>query len=234
MSLLTDLEAYYKLDEASGNRSDSVGSNTLTDVNTVPGVAGIINDGADFESSNAEHLSTSTPFTTATTDFSISMWYKPESIGAYQSLIQNGRQANFWNILITSGGVFEFFEDNIAEYPSTSTLTAGNWYHLVAVKSSNGAGNMQYYVNGASAGTASVGTITTPTTAAYLGAYTANGSSFVYYTDGILDEVGIWSRSLTSGEVSDLYNSGAGLGYDDFGGGGPAAQTARRGVVMMM
>ena len=31
--------------------------------------------------------------------------------------------------------------------------------------------------------------------------------------DGIMDEVGIWSRTLTSTEISDLYNSGDGLAY---------------------
>jgi hypothetical protein len=39
------------------------------------------------------------------------------------------------------------------------------------------------------------------------------------YTDGIIDEVGIWEKALTSGEVSELYNSGSGLAYDDIVGG---------------
>ena len=37
---------------------------------------------------------------------------------------------------------------------------------------------------------------------------------FRYDEDGKIDEVGIWSRVLTSGEISDLYNSGSGLTYD--------------------
>jgi len=32
--------------------------------------------------------------------------------------------------------------------------------------------------------------------------------------DGLLDEVGIWDKALTSTEVSDLYNSGNGLPYE--------------------
>jgi len=31
--------------------------------------------------------------------------------------------------------------------------------------------------------------------------------------DGLIDEVGIWSRALNSTEVSELYNSGSGLAY---------------------
>ena len=35
--------------------------------------------------------------------------------------------------------------------------------------------------------------------------------------EGMLDEVGIWSKALTATEVSDLYNSGNGLAYDATG-----------------
>ena len=48
-----------------------------------------------------------------------------------------------------------------------------------------------------------------------LGDYNS-GSEF----DGLIDECGIWSRVLTAGEITDLYNSGAGLPYDAGGGGG--------------
>lgn len=222
MALIDNLVSYYKLDEASGNRADSHGANTLTDVNTVGSATGIINLGGDFESGNNEYLSTTTPFTTATTNFSVSLWFKPESIGAYQSIIQNGRQANFWNILVTSGGVFEFFEDNIVEYASSSTLSAGVMYHLVCIKTGDGANNISFYVNGSASGTASAGSISTPTTAGYIGVYTTTGSSFQYYTDGIIDEVGFWSRAITSTEVTSLYNGGAGFAYPFSSPSGPA------------
>jgi len=39
------------------------------------------------------------------------------------------------------------------------------------------------------------------------------------YMDGLVDEVGIWNKVLTSGEITDLYNSGSGLAYP-FGEGG--------------
>lgn len=34
--------------------------------------------------------------------------------------------------------------------------------------------------------------------------------------DGRIDEVGIWYRVLTQTDINFLYNSGNGLGYDDF------------------
>jgi hypothetical protein len=36
------------------------------------------------------------------------------------------------------------------------------------------------------------------------------------YADGQIDEVGIWSRALSSTEVTKLYNGGAGLQYPFF------------------
>lgn len=39
------------------------------------------------------------------------------------------------------------------------------------------------------------------------------------HMNGDIDEIGIWSRIITSGEVTSLYNSGAGLAYPFTGGG---------------
>jgi hypothetical protein len=33
------------------------------------------------------------------------------------------------------------------------------------------------------------------------------------FFDGTIDEVGIWNRSLSSSEVSELYNGGSGASY---------------------
>ncbi|MDA2917638.1 hypothetical protein MYX64_12505, partial [Nitrospinae bacterium AH_259_B05_G02_I21] len=55
--LLTDLKAHWKLNEASGTRSDSHGSNDLTDNNTVGQAAGKIGNAADFIRVNSEYLS---------------------------------------------------------------------------------------------------------------------------------------------------------------------------------
>jgi hypothetical protein len=43
------------------------------------------------------------------------------------------------------------------------------------------------------------------------------------YFSGIVDEVGIWKRVLTTDERTALWNAGNGLSYDAFGGGSAAA-----------
>lgn len=52
MSLSTNLISYWKLDETSGNAVDSVGSNTLTNNNSVSFSTALINNGANFGTAN--------------------------------------------------------------------------------------------------------------------------------------------------------------------------------------
>lgn len=47
--------------------------------------------------------------------------------------------------------------------------------------------------------------------------------------DGLIDEVGLWGRALTSGERTTLYNAGAGLAYP-FSGGAVAGFVVGGGV----
>ncbi len=90
----------------------------------------------------------------------------------------------------------------------TSTISPGSWYHLVTTWDSTG--GLKIYVNGALENTTSQAT------------YTASGSSnyiWLSYTtgscsgdngdyDGALDEVRIYSRSLSASEVKQLYDMG--------------------------
>jgi len=46
------------------------------------------------------------------------------------------------------------------------------------------------------------------------------------YFDGLIDEVSIWSRVLTTAERNSLYNSGTATDYDTWGGGSPTAPDA--------
>jgi len=231
-SLATDLVSYWELEEASGTRFDSHGANDLTDNNTVGQAAGKIGDGADFGAGNREYLSKTLGSTglELTTSFSVAFWVKLET-SALQAFYQSGTNNNRWVIQHFGGNLF-FTEDNIADFVSIGTLPVGTFAHVAVTKDGNAASNLKIYLNGSLDRTFSCGTVATPTGSAWVGAY---GSTPGRYCDGVLDEFGIWSKALTSTEVSDLYNSGAGIPYDaGGGGGGGAAQTARRGAVMMM
>lgn len=72
--ILTGLQAYWKLDETSGTRIDSHGSNNLTDVNTVGSNTGIISNAADFVAANQEALTITDNAALSCADIDLTVW----------------------------------------------------------------------------------------------------------------------------------------------------------------
>jgi len=232
----TSLVSHFKLEEASGTRSDELSTNPLTQVGgAIDNAVAIQGDGADFESANSRYLQNSTPSgLTSTTSYSCSFWYKPESTGtqAIVALIGvNDRQNKATFFLV--GGKIYFRRNNtgaaIIDVISTTTLSAGTWYHVMATFSTTN--GMVLYINGSSEATSSDLTAT-PSDSWKLNVGARFRVTADLYTDGVVDELSLWDGiELTSGNATTIYNAGAGIPY---AAGGPAAQAARRGVVMMM
>jgi hypothetical protein len=84
--------------------------------------------------------------------------------------------------------------------PSTNT-----WYHVCVVCTS---GVATVYVNNSSVGTFTLTPTTGLTDKFWVGRQ--DGA----YGNGDMDIVNVWSRALTTGEVTSLYNGGAGLQYN--------------------
>lgn len=207
MALTDNIVAYYKFDESSGNASDSVGSNTLTNVNSTAYGTGKINNGADFEASSSNYF-TGSVAASLTTNFTVAFWLKLET-NTSNRIYQSGTGAGHWDVSTDASGFLRFTEDSIADYTSSTSMSTGTWYHCAIVKSTDSGTNVTFYINGVAAGTASVGSVTTPSGTAYFGGY--NGAS--NFLDGVLDEFGLWSRALTADDISKLYNAGRGNQY---------------------
>lgn len=221
MALIDDLISYWKLDEISGNAEDSHGSNDLTNINSTPYVAAKINNGADFEASNSNQFSISngaqSGLSLGSSDFSFSLWIKIESIGGNKTLISKYKYTDntrsYQLGIDTNGDIFLTTSSNGSDTPeriwTSANLTTATWYHIVVVKVGTSA---TLYINGTeiSGGSGSLASSLYNTTADFrIGALATDDNLY----DGIIDEVGIWARALSSGEVSELYNSGAGLQY---------------------
>jgi hypothetical protein len=99
----------------------------------------------------------------------------------------------------------------------TTALTVDRWYHVAAVI--RGGVDMELYIDGANDGGTYGGS---GGSLKYAG---ANGSSFVGGVDsaigvlapfdGEIDDVAIFNRALTEGEIQQIYQDGlAGLGYE--------------------
>jgi hypothetical protein len=214
MSIITSLSAYYKLD---GNPYASFGINNGANSVGMSYGAGIINQGAVFNGSNASiDIPDSTDFTFGTADFGISFWFKRNALGVRQSILAQGNASGAWSTISV------FMELTASDYLSanvvngstpvvitdTTTITDTNWHHCVLTRSGT---NFYLYVDGVLKTTVvssiSVNDSTGEMSFGKLGSYTGG----LYYS-GSLDEIGFWKQSLVP-YVSDLYNSGAGLAY---------------------
>lgn len=230
-TLKTNLVSYWTLDENSGTRADSHGSNDLTDNNTVLSGTGILSNGADFEAGNSESLSITDGSQTGldiTGDLTASAWINLESSPANNTtytILQKGTfttdtgSTKSYGFIYQDIGGTEYLKLQINDIGTgtstnathTVTLTPGTFYH-VAVSYDASAGTCTFYIDGIAVGTGS-----SLDTSIHDGggefAIGADKQANGFYFDGIIDEVGIWSRILTAGEISNLYNEGNALPY---------------------
>lgn len=238
-ALLTDLISYWKLDEASGTRIDSHGSNDLTDNNTVGSAEG----GARFIKANGEYLSHASNASlkmSGNTDWTIVALVKfivaPEFPSFTSSIVSKdddspANQRDYTLDWCSGGGlpgVRTYIKGGgtwIARDAETS-ISVDNYYFFVGwYDSSNGQLHIQID-DGTIFDSAASATGTDESDAEFrLGARVYAGNED--YFDGILKNVGIWKRVLTSQEKTDLFN---GLAYEDFGAADGEADANSAGV----
>lgn len=224
MSLLTNLLVAYTCEEASGNLIDVHTNGVDLTATNSPGTAtGKVGNGRDLESGSSQQFSSTNSIFDLTGNQSYSLWYKPESLSATQSLI--GKNTNSGNQRSTL-----LFYDATANRPTWrvssdgsatvaavwgSDLSVGTWYHIV-VKVDVDNNIIGIKINDGTWVTNTYNTNVFSSTASFrVGASIA--LSLGNFTDGVVDEIYAWDKVLTDAECTRLYNSGNGLGYANFG-----------------
>ena len=221
---LTDLVAWWELNEESGTRFDSHGSNDLTDNATVLFAAGKQGNAANFEYDASEYLSIAdnADLSVGDIDFSFGFWIKFESWTAahqypifkglgntkqYGVVLNNTTKRLQFQVWRSDGGLC--FDVDATTFGGLSVDT---WYFVFCYHdSTNNLGGIS--VND--------GTIdTTPTTGVPFDAADAFTLGSIFdgtssYVDGLMDEVAFYKRLLTPAEKTWLYNSGAGRAYSE-------------------
>jgi hypothetical protein len=223
-TLNTDLISFWKLDEASGTRTDSEPTGTaqnLTDNNTVTSATGKISDAAHFVVANTEFLNRadSADLSTGQIDFTVAAWVKLNTKGANRTIVSkynpggNGEYILRYNNTADRWSVQMF--DNSSLIATLNATTAGSpstgtWYLIIFRHDSTGAsaGTMYISVNGGTEDSVGyTGWTVRDTTAEFIiGAYYISNQPW----DGDIDEVGFWKKILSSDERTELYNSGNG------------------------
>lgn len=207
MALSTSISGYYKFDESSGNASDSVGSNTLTNTSCTY-TTGKINNGVSF---GTKMVSSSFP-SIGTGDFTYNLWYKSSTTGTNKQLSVIGNSAQSTNTILylytTTGNAIQLDTAGAGIITSSNTSSLdGNWHMLTITKTGD---NFVMYIDNASVGTGTRASINLGTNVLSVG-YDNPNSRWSWV--GMLDELGIWARALSGSEITELYNSGSGSQY---------------------
>lgn len=219
MSLLTSIVSYYKLDNAV---TDSTGSFNGTAGSSLSYTTGVINNAGVFDgTANGyfEHGALSSySFIQNTAVFSISLWIKFGSLGT--SMIFGGNtlttlEKGFFIQKLATNVLRCSLNRSVNGSPVITsdgpTIPDTNWHHLVITGDGT---NIRFYLDTTlTVGSSSVFALSSGDSSRLNRFGQGNFSSVVTPLTGNLDEIGIWSKTLNSTEVSQLYNSGVGLSY---------------------
>lgn len=218
MAIIDNIKAYYKLDnEALTKDSTGNGYTLLNPINVVEGLAKLGSSSADFGANNTtKYLYINNNFGIAGAgDITVSFWVKlnrevndGESWAFYLFASKTTADRYMQLYYYRSGATYTTIYDGAARSVSqTGALGTTNWTHFVMTRTG---GSMYAYKNGSAVGNNTLGTGTFGWDRFIFG---AQGRTPSYTTSCLIDEVGVWSRALSSAEVSSLYNSGVGLSY---------------------
>ncbi len=234
-NLNTSLIGYWKFDEGSGtNAADSSTSGNNATLNPGATWTGGKKGNALRLNGTTGYALTAQRVQISETAYSISAWFKTTS-AANQIIFANR------GVLGTSGKslTLAMGHSDAATVPpghlawlidldgwgigiqSGSAYNDGTWHQVVATWAASSGTAVDYaqfklYVDGAALNTSTLtlncdcGGVNSPLSgseAAQIGA----SLPWMQFWNGTLDEVGVWSRQLSSSEASTLYNSGSGI-----------------------
>jgi hypothetical protein len=214
------LKGFWKLNETSGTRYDSLGINNITVTGTVNGAKGLINGSWQGNDNGNYGTFNVNPFAN-TSAFTLSYWYNCTGfVNSGKRVIgttsYNIIEVQTNNHLQTADGLALNINNNGGASLSTQqTMCDSKWRFILITATSGGVVNMT--INGTQYGTSSAGTFSN---LAYTKAFGWDGGDVGTELKNwqYIDEVGIWNRTLNSTEISDLYNAGVGITYQPLGG----------------
>jgi hypothetical protein len=218
LHLLNTLISYWKLDEASGTRNDSQGTNHLPAVNAPGSAAGKINNGAAFVRASAQGLQIANNASLQVTGaFTFSLWVKLTAhAGLSYILAKTGAPGShdYGLAYDPAGPGFECWLSTAAvasDFAVQGSTTADNvWTHILFWYDP-GDGQVRIRIND----TTTYASTTSPGLAQTTSPFFVGGGNTLF-SDAIIDEVGFWKRLLTAQEKTALYNGGAALAYGSF------------------
>jgi prepilin-type N-terminal cleavage/methylation domain-containing protein len=189
--------------DSSGNGYNGVVSGaTLT-----PGANGTSN-GAYLFNGTTNYISLTGSNMSLPTTFSVTSWVKLTStnVGSLWNFIIAGDYGDFgFGVIKYSGNGQPYFmltkTSTIDSTLSTTAIGDTGWHQIVMTFSS---GSLQYYIDSAPAGSSTFSNTFSPTVKRI-----GSSPAFASTMNGAIDDVRLYSRTLSAGEVSAVYSAGA-------------------------
>lgn len=204
-TLESSLIGLWHFDESSSATKVRNGATGLLEIPTgfSIGMAGKIGNSVALDGATSFLSSTTAVSTTPTTSgFTAMAWFKTASTGIQRILSFTTAQMP----LGISGGKI-YTTVNSINTTGTTTINDGKWHHVVITES---AGTCTVYLDG-NIGAAELSfACATATSFASTGFQIGRSATpFTQYFAGMLDEVAMWNRVLTTTEIYQLYKRGA-------------------------
>ena len=212
--LNVDIISYYDFNEqdttGSGTIFDSLFLNNGTNVGA-DNSSGKIGTGYDFISNNDDNVDlTTSSILGGRSAFTLNMWVNADNFAEQRTLY--GGIASFSVLLRVEAGNLQFFAFTSGSIGGNTQAfsTTGSWAMITATYDGT---TMRTFINGVQGGTSYSQTGNIKTGANERIGFYNSGTPVTW--EGKMDEVSMWSRNLTQGEITDLYNGGDGITYTD-------------------
>ena len=235
MALTDNLVSFWSLEESTGTRLDSHGSNHMSEVGTLGSVAGKVGTSASFANGSSNYLS-------ITSNSSLSgggggSWtfcgwiYRLSGSAATPTILSKISGDHIEFIFYASGTQLAFEVYSGANYLGGSNIQTDSdisilntWdFFVIWYDASNNTINIELNGNGSVYSDSHLGGVYAGSDNFEIGRMGSYGQIF----DGYIDQVGFWHRALSSGERTQLYNSGNGLSYAEITGGSSTSSYKR-------
>lgn len=225
MSILSKINAFYKMDESSGNALDGVASNNLTAVASPGTAAGKVGTSRDLVAASAQYFSIAdnATFSAGDVHITIALWVYLNSKPGAMSIVSKwntSSQREYELLYFNTPDRFQFIVSTdgttvaaTAQADNLGSPSTGAWIFLVAqhdpisnqvrIRGNNGTVNNTSHTGGVRDGTSNWRIGSRSTTGVHL--------------NGRVDEVLFAKAQFSDFELTWLYNSGSGRSFDDFG-----------------
>jgi hypothetical protein len=210
MSLTANLIGYWKLNESSGDATDSSGEgHTLTNNGTVTYSAGKLNNCANISTDKYFSNASYTDFDLGTDIFTVAFWEKRNGNPASTELmittssdwLTDGR----YGIATRSSGRIGWSGYGYTWQTTSTSLSDNAWHRIVFVREGTGTNQFKIYVDG------SLDITDTNSDNYNAGDCFIIGHVGDMWFNGFIDDVRIYKgNAWTSGDVTTDWNSGAG------------------------